>query len=65
MIQEAVFVLLHIEGSAGFVYLYWEFISHADQGLPCRREKAIKDLLAQSAPKLDEWMTRVIVGEKP
>ncbi|KAG5649895.1 hypothetical protein H0H81_001566, partial [Sphagnurus paluster] len=43
MIQEALFVLLHIEGSAG-------------------REKAIKDLLARSAAKLDEWMTRGIVG---
>ncbi|KAF5379022.1 hypothetical protein D9615_006077 [Tricholomella constricta] len=43
MIQEALFVLLHIEGSAG-------------------REKAIKDLLARSGGKLDEWMTRGIVG---
>ncbi|THV04722.1 hypothetical protein K435DRAFT_746502 [Dendrothele bispora CBS 962.96] len=43
MIQEAVFVLLHIEGSAG-------------------RRKAIKDLLARSADKLDEWMTRGVVG---
>ncbi|KAF5369066.1 hypothetical protein D9758_002925 [Tetrapyrgos nigripes] len=43
LIQEAVFVLLHIEGSAG-------------------RRKAIKDLLARSADKLDEWMTRGIVG---
>lgn len=43
MIQEAVFVLLHIEGSAG-------------------REKAVKDLLWRSAPQLDEWMTRGIVG---
>ncbi|KIL64135.1 hypothetical protein M378DRAFT_11701 [Amanita muscaria Koide BX008] len=36
MLQEAAFVLLHIEG----------------------REKAIKDLLARSAPKIDEWVTR-------
>ncbi|GLB42170.1 putative nuclear protein 96 [Lyophyllum shimeji] len=43
MIQEALFVLLHIEGPRG-------------------REKAVKDLLARSAPKLDEWMTRGIVG---
>ncbi|KAF9446476.1 hypothetical protein P691DRAFT_733167 [Macrolepiota fuliginosa MF-IS2] len=43
MIQEAIFVLLHIEGSVG-------------------REKAIKDLLARTAPDLDEWMTRGIVG---
>jgi len=43
MIQEALFVLLHIEGSAG-------------------REKAIKDLLSRSAPKLDAWTTRGIIG---
>lgn len=28
----------------------------------CRREKAVKDLLWRSAPQLDEWMTRGIVG---
>lgn len=28
----------------------------------CRREKAIKDLLARSGPNLDEWMTRGLVG---
>ncbi|KAF8633142.1 hypothetical protein AX17_004643 [Amanita inopinata Kibby_2008] len=43
MIQEAAFVLLHIEGSVG-------------------REKAIKDFLARSAAKIDEWMTRGLVG---
>ncbi|KAI8976665.1 nuclear protein 96-domain-containing protein [Trametes punicea] len=43
MIQEAVFVLLHIEGSAG-------------------RVKVIKELLTRSAPKLDDWMTRGLVG---
>ncbi|KAJ7355529.1 nuclear protein 96-domain-containing protein [Mycena albidolilacea] len=43
MLQEAVFVLLHLEGSAG-------------------REKAIKDLLARCAARLDEWSTRGIVG---
>ncbi|KAJ6581258.1 nuclear protein 96-domain-containing protein [Mycena capillaripes] len=43
MIQEAVFVLLHLEGSAG-------------------REKAIKDLLARCAARMDEWSTRGIVG---
>ncbi|KAH7905575.1 nuclear protein 96-domain-containing protein [Hygrophoropsis aurantiaca] len=43
VLQEAIFVLLHIEGSAG-------------------REKAIKDLLARSADKLDEWMTSGILG---
>ncbi|KAK7033646.1 hypothetical protein VNI00_012646 [Paramarasmius palmivorus] len=43
LIQEAAFVLLHIEGSVG-------------------RQKTIKDLLARSAEKLDEWMTRGLVG---
>ncbi|KAK7681366.1 hypothetical protein QCA50_015457 [Cerrena zonata] len=43
LIQEAVFVLLHIEGSAG-------------------RKRAIKDLLSRSASKLDDWMTRGLVG---
>ncbi|KAF9489229.1 hypothetical protein BDN71DRAFT_1401891 [Pleurotus eryngii] len=43
MIQEALFVLLHIEGSHG-------------------REKVVKDLLARSASKLDEWMIRGIIG---
>ncbi|KAJ7224496.1 nuclear protein 96-domain-containing protein [Mycena pura] len=43
MIQEAVFVLLHVEGSAG-------------------RAKVIKELLARNAERLDEWMTRGIVG---
>ncbi|KAF8635366.1 hypothetical protein AX15_000371 [Amanita polypyramis BW_CC] len=43
MLQEAVFVLLHIEGSTG-------------------RERAIKDLLTRSASKIDEWMTRGLVG---
>ncbi|KAG6854537.1 hypothetical protein C0991_005449 [Blastosporella zonata] len=43
LIQEAMFVLLHIEGSVG-------------------RKKAIKDLLARSAGRLDEWMTRGMEG---
>ncbi|CAA7267293.1 unnamed protein product [Cyclocybe aegerita] len=43
MIQEAAFVLLHIEGGIG-------------------REKAIRDLLARSGPKLNDWMTRGLVG---
>ncbi|KAI0066823.1 hypothetical protein BV25DRAFT_1819933 [Artomyces pyxidatus] len=43
LIQEAVFVLLHLEGSTG-------------------REKAIKDLLLRSAPKLDDYVTRGIAG---
>ncbi|KAJ6591833.1 nuclear protein 96-domain-containing protein [Mycena vulgaris] len=43
MIQEPIFVLLHIEGSAG-------------------REKAIKDVLARCAARIDEWVTRGLVG---
>ncbi|KAG6828595.1 hypothetical protein H0H92_007336 [Tricholoma furcatifolium] len=43
LVQEAMFVLLHIEGSVG-------------------RKKAIKDLLARSAGKLDEWMARGLEG---
>ncbi|EIW55247.1 uncharacterized protein TRAVEDRAFT_130647 [Trametes versicolor FP-101664 SS1] len=43
MIQEAVFVLLHVEGSAG-------------------RVKVIKELLTRSAAKLDDWVTRGLVG---
>ncbi|KAI0739083.1 nuclear protein 96-domain-containing protein [Daedaleopsis nitida] len=43
MIQEAVFVLLHLEGSAG-------------------RARTIKELLTRSAAKLDDWMTRGLVG---
>ncbi|CAL1699287.1 unnamed protein product [Somion occarium] len=43
LIQEAVFVLLHIEGSAG-------------------RRRAIKDLLSRSASRLDDYMTRGLVG---
>ncbi|KAJ3519162.1 hypothetical protein NMY22_g13327 [Coprinellus aureogranulatus] len=43
MVQEAAFVLLHLEDTDG-------------------RKKAVKDLLARSAPKMDEWMTRGLVG---
>ncbi|KAF7794784.1 hypothetical protein EIP86_005926 [Pleurotus ostreatoroseus] len=43
MLQEAAFVLLHIEGSSG-------------------RRRAIKELLTRNAPKLDDWMTRGLVG---
>ncbi|KAJ3813268.1 nuclear protein 96-domain-containing protein [Lentinula aff. lateritia] len=43
MVQEAIFVLLHLEGSAG-------------------RRKAIQDLLIRSAPMLDEWNIRGLVG---
>ncbi|RXW16183.1 hypothetical protein EST38_g9671 [Candolleomyces aberdarensis] len=42
-VQEAAFVLLHLEASEG-------------------RRKAIKDLLARSAPSMDDWMTRGLVG---
>ncbi|KAH9006574.1 nuclear protein 96-domain-containing protein [Lactarius hatsudake] len=43
LIQEAAFVLLHLESSSG-------------------REKAIRDLLLRSAPKLDDWTTRGMAG---
>ncbi|TEB34188.1 hypothetical protein FA13DRAFT_1729669 [Coprinellus micaceus] len=43
MIQEAAFVLLHLEDTEG-------------------RKKALKDLLARSAPKMDDWMVRGLVG---
>ncbi|EJF57390.1 hypothetical protein DICSQDRAFT_157411 [Dichomitus squalens LYAD-421 SS1] len=43
MVQEAVFVLLHLEAPAG-------------------RVKAIKELLTRSASKLDDWVTRGLVG---
>ncbi|KZV72700.1 hypothetical protein PENSPDRAFT_575693 [Peniophora sp. CONT] len=43
LIQEAAFVLLHIESSVG-------------------REKAVKDLLARSAPLLDDWVMRGLAG---
>ncbi|KDR80187.1 hypothetical protein GALMADRAFT_61996 [Galerina marginata CBS 339.88] len=43
MVQEAAFVLMHLEGSVG-------------------REKALKDLLGRSGSKLDDWITRGLVG---
>ncbi|KAF7964558.1 hypothetical protein HWV62_5694 [Athelia sp. TMB] len=43
LLQEAVFVLLHTEGSVG-------------------REKAIKDLLARQAARLDDWTVRGFCG---
>ncbi|THH00872.1 hypothetical protein EW026_g1746 [Hermanssonia centrifuga] len=43
MLQEAVFVLLHIEGSSG-------------------RRRAIKDLLGRNAIRLDDWITRGLIG---
>ncbi|KAF9525060.1 nuclear protein 96-domain-containing protein [Crepidotus variabilis] len=43
LLQEAAFVLLHLEDSAG-------------------RMKAIKDLLARSASRLDEWMVHGLAG---
>jgi nuclear pore complex protein Nup98-Nup96 len=65
MIQEAAFVLLHIEGSVGFVFFWFFFYTFTPSSHPhhpLRREKAIKDLLARSAPLLDEWMTRGLIG---
>ena len=35
---------------------------NVDVQLPFRREKAVKELLFRSAPQLDEWMTRGVVG---
>lgn len=65
MVQEAIFVLLHIQNSSGLVIPSISSISR----LSCpvfsscsRREKAIQDLLARSAPHLDVWMTNGIVG---
>ncbi|KAI0792317.1 nuclear protein 96-domain-containing protein [Abortiporus biennis] len=43
MIQEAAFVILHLEGSAG-------------------RKRAIKELLCRSAPKLEDWLIRGLIG---
>ncbi|KAJ7074900.1 nuclear protein 96-domain-containing protein [Mycena belliarum] len=43
MIQEPIFVLLHIESSAG-------------------REKAIKDVLARAAARMDDWTIRGLIG---
>ncbi|KAH9941590.1 nuclear protein 96-domain-containing protein [Epithele typhae] len=43
MVQEAAFVLLHLESSTG-------------------RVKAIKELLTRCADKLDDWVTRGLVG---
>ncbi|KAL1707103.1 nuclear protein 96-domain-containing protein, partial [Schizophyllum commune] len=43
MLQEAAFVLLHLEGSRG-------------------RERALRDLLMRSAPALDEWAQRGLLG---
>ena len=43
LVQEALFVLMHLESSAG-------------------RFKAVKDLLARSAPLFDDWMIRGMVG---
>jgi nuclear pore complex protein Nup98-Nup96 len=60
LIQEAAFVLLHLEGSSGCVPL---FVSECSSSrFLQRREKAIRDLLLRSAPKLDDWMTRGMAG---
>jgi len=61
LIQEAVFVLLHVESSVGCVAKSSQ-IEITCPNMDFRREKAIKDLLARSAPKLDDWMTRGIAG---
>ncbi|KIM46777.1 hypothetical protein M413DRAFT_440353 [Hebeloma cylindrosporum] len=61
MIQEAAFVLLHLEevsGSCSFDNLVWLLYSSPQS----RREKAIKELLARSAPRLNDWMTHGLVG---
>lgn len=63
MIQEASFVLLHLEGSMGCVPFPFFFgVLSDDVNFYDRREKAVKDLLARSGPKLDDWMTRALVG---
>lgn len=63
MIQEAAFVLLHIEGSVGYVTsqpLIHKFLLTSE--LSNRREKAIKDLLARSGQKLDNWTALGLAG---
>jgi nuclear pore complex protein Nup98-Nup96 len=60
LLQEAVFVLLHIEGSAGYVILFFLYNLFLTQHY--RREKAIKDLMARQAVKLDDWTMRGFCG---
>jgi nuclear pore complex protein Nup98-Nup96 len=59
MLQEAVFVLLHLEGSAGYAPLF--SLSISTEIFP-RRKRAIQDILARNAPKIDDWMMRGLVG---
>ena len=63
MIQEAAFVLLHLEGSVGYVSsVTYECWSLFIWGSSNRREKAIKDLLARSGHKLDNWTALGLAG---
>ena len=61
LIQEAAFVLLHLESSSGYVNFFFCIGYHFRTSLH-RREKAIRDLLLRSAPKLDDWTTRGMAG---
>lgn len=60
LVQEAVFVLLHIEGSVGYVSHHRSVVTLLTINL--RRKRAIKELLTRSASKLDDWMIRGLVG---
>lgn len=62
MIQEAVFVLLHVEGSAGYVICFRSGLKSKLTVTSGRRVKVIKELLTRSAAKLDDWVTRGLVG---
>lgn len=61
MIQEAVFVLLHLEGSAGYD-LALLAPGYVLTRVNDRRARAIKDLLTRSAAQLDDWVTRGLIG---
>lgn len=63
-IQEAAFVLLHLEGSIGCVSLLslikcWSLLIWKSSN---RREKAIRDLLTRSGHKLDNWTALGLAG---
>lgn len=60
MLQEAAFVLLHLECSVGYVVIFLQ-VPRCSFTFSSR-EKAIKDLLARSADKLDDWMVSGLVG---
>ena len=62
MIQEAAFVLLHLEGSSGCVFPSNVSLVRLIYSAANSREKALKDLLARSGPKLNDWMIRGLVG---